>query len=99
MLCCLHLHSHGCCERRVLPKHLAALTLEQRFFTDWYPLRLFRLGYAVFFDIGRVWGTDPRGTEPRSSSRQVVHVDLATPLRDGPELDSWQLTVETKRSF
>lgn len=96
-------------------EHFAALTLEQRFFTDWYPLRLLRVGYAVFFDIGRVWGRDPRGTapigtlsnvgaglrltSPRSSSRQVVHIDVATPLRDGPDLDSWQLTVETKRSF
>ena len=91
------------------------LTLEQRFFTGWYPLRLFRVGYAVFFDIGRVWGQDPRAaapvgtladvgaglrlTSPRSSSRQVVHIDLAAPLHHRDQVDSWQLTVETKRSF
>lgn len=96
-------------------EHSAVLTLEQRFFTEWYPLRLFRFGYAVFFDVGRVWGNDPRATEPvgtlanigagfrltspRSSSRQVVHIDLATPLRHRDAVDSWQLTVETKRSF
>src|SRR5690606_16183890 len=73
--------------------HRAVLTLEQRFFTEWYPFRLFRVGYAVFFDVGRVWGRDPRAAEPagtladigaglrltspRSSSRQVVHIDLA----------------------
>jgi hypothetical protein len=96
-------------------EHSAVLTLEQRFFTAWYPLRLFRVGYAVFFDIGRVWGEDPRAqlpvgtlsnvgagfrlTSPRSSSRQVVHIDLATPLNEKDMVDSWQLTVETKRSF
>lgn len=95
--------------------HRAVLTLEQRFFTGWYPLRLFRVGYAVFFDIGRVWGRDPRAAEPvgtladvgaglrltspRSSSRQVVHIDLAAPLHHRDQVDSWQLTVETKRSF
>lgn len=96
-------------------KHKAVLTLEQRFFTDWYPFRLFRVGYAVFLDIGRAWGQAPRTTEPlglladvgaglrltspRSSSRQVVHIDLATPLTETGSIDSWQLTVETKRSF
>ena len=33
----------------------ALLTLEQRYFTDWYPFRLFRVGGAVFFDMGRTW--------------------------------------------
>ncbi|MGB7215585.1 MAG: hypothetical protein WBE98_11150 [Gammaproteobacteria bacterium] len=96
-------------------KHRAVLTLEQRFFTDWYPWRLFRVGYAVFLDVGRVWGEDRRATpplgtlanigaglrltSPRSSSRQVVHIDLATPLTSEDDIDSWQLTVETKRSF
>src|SRR5690606_29654219 len=45
-------------------KHRAVLTLEQRFFTDWYPWRLFRVGYAVFLDVGRIWGEDPRATPP-----------------------------------
>jgi len=33
----------------------ALWTVEQRFFTDWYPFRLFRVGAAVFFDTGRTW--------------------------------------------
>jgi hypothetical protein len=32
------------------------LTLEQRVYSDYFPLRLFRLGGAVFFDVGRAWG-------------------------------------------
>ena len=39
------------------------LNVEQRFFTDWYPWRLFRVGYAVFADAGRVGGRDPRTTQ------------------------------------
>lgn len=75
----------------------AVLSLEQRFFTDWYPFRLLRIGYALFLDAGRVWGRDPRGTpsqgtlsdfgvglrvtSPRSSSASVMHIDLAFPLK------------------
>lgn len=96
-------------------KHRAVLTLEQRFYTDFYPLRLFRVGYAVFFDAGRVWGEDLRGTpsqgmlydvgvglrlsSPRSSGRQIVHVDLAFPLGGDETIDDVQLVVGTKRSF
>ena len=32
------------------------LTLEQRVYTDWYPFRLFRVGGALFYDVGRAWG-------------------------------------------
>ena len=96
-------------------EHSAVLTLEQRFFTDWYPFRLFRVGYAVFFDAGRIWGEDPRATSglgmlydvgvglrltsPRSSSRQVVHIDLASPIGGDESIDDVQLTIGTKRSF
>ncbi|HUQ54012.1 MAG TPA: POTRA domain-containing protein, partial [Gammaproteobacteria bacterium] len=72
------------------------LSVEQRFFTDFYPWRLFRVGWAVFADAGRVGGRDPRATpsqgtlydvgaglrlaSPRASGRNVVHIDLAFPL-------------------
>ena len=93
----------------------AVLTLEQRFFTDWYPFRLVRLGYAVFFDAGRVWGKDPRNTpnvgtlydvgmglrltSPRSTRGSVVHIDLAFPLNGDASIDNVQLLVEKKASF
>jgi hypothetical protein len=93
----------------------AVLTVEQRFFTDWYPFRIVRIGYAVFADIGRVWGTDARGTpnlgtlydvgmglrftSPRASGSSVVHVDLAFPINAPADVDSMQLTIEKKRSF
>lgn len=37
----------------------ALFTLEERFYTNWQPLKLFNVGAAVFFDAGRTWGTDP----------------------------------------
>ncbi len=93
----------------------ASVSVEERFFTDWYPWRLFRLGYAVFADAGRVTGMDPRGTpslgtlydvgvglrlsSPRSSGRSIVHVDLAFPLNGDPSIDHVQLVVQTKGTF
>ncbi|MEO8009959.1 MAG: hypothetical protein ABI728_15755, partial [Betaproteobacteria bacterium] len=37
-------------------EQLALFTVEERVYTDWYPFRLFRVGGAVFYDIGRAWG-------------------------------------------
>jgi outer membrane protein assembly factor BamA len=91
------------------------LNVEQRFFTDFYPWRLFRVGYAVFADAGRIGGRDPRATpslgtlydvgvglrltSPRASGRNVVHIDLAFPLNGDPTIDKVQFVVETKGSF
>jgi outer membrane protein assembly factor BamA len=93
----------------------ALLTLEQRFYTDWYPFRLFHVGAAAFFDMGRTWGTDVTGAgslgllkdvgvglrlgSSRSSFGNVLHVDLAFPLDGTDDIDHVQLLVQTKRSF
>lgn len=93
----------------------AILSLEQRFYTDWYPFRLIRVGYAFFFDAGRVWGDDPRNTpnlgtlydvgvglrltSPRSSGRAVVHLDLAFPINAPADIDDVQIVIEKKASF
>jgi hypothetical protein len=93
----------------------ARFTLEQRYFTDWYPLRLFRVGAAVFLDAGRTWGDDPLNTpdygmlkdigiglrlgNSRSGLGSVIHVDLAFPL-DGPDdIDNVQFLIETRKEF
>jgi hypothetical protein len=36
----------------------ALITLEERFYTNWQPLKLVNVGAAVFFDAGRSWGRD-----------------------------------------
>jgi hemolysin activation/secretion protein len=93
----------------------ALLTLEQRYYTDWYPFRLFHVGGAAFFDMGRTWGSDVTGLESagllkdvgiglrfgssRSSFGNVIHVDLAFPLDGNGDIDDVQLLVETKGRF
>ncbi len=91
------------------------LTIEQRYFTDWYPFRLFRVGGAIFVDAGRVWGDNPLGSEPydwladvglgfrfaptRSSARKMIHLDIAFPLGGDPSIDDVQVLLESKRGF
>jgi hemolysin activation/secretion protein len=89
-------------------------TVEQRYFTDWYPFRLARVGAAVFADAGRVWGPNPLGPDNRGwltdvgvglrfaltrVSDRVVHVDLAFPLNGDPSIDSMQILLESRSSF
>jgi outer membrane protein assembly factor BamA len=93
----------------------ALLTLEERYYTDWYPFRLFHVAGAAFFDMGRTWGTDVTGAtsdgllkdvgiglrlgSSRSAFGNVIHVDLAFPLDGGDNVDSVQFVVETKARF
>ena len=57
----------------------AILTVEERFYTDFYPWRLFRVGYAAFMDVGRVDGQDPRAS-PSLGTLYDVGVRLASEL-------------------
>jgi len=93
----------------------ALLTLEQRFFTDWYPFRLFHVGGAVFFDAGRAWGSSPvsdydndllkdigfglRIGNSRSGLGRMTHIDLAFPLDGDHSIKSVQLLIATRKSF
>ncbi len=71
-------------------------TLEQRYYTDWYPFRLWRVGGAIFFDAGRTWG-QPELAQPslgtlkdagfglrignaRTALGNVIHIDVAFPF-------------------
>jgi len=88
---------------------------EQRWYTNWYPFRLFNVGGAAFVDMGRAFG---RGTATsanqellkdigvglrlganRSALGNVVHVDASYAL-DGPaSVRHLQFSVETQHSF
>jgi hypothetical protein len=90
-------------------------SVEQRYFTDWYPFRLFRVGAAVFFDAGRTWGTAPLGQpglgllkdagfglrfgNARSGLGNVVHVDLAFPFEATGRISHVQFLVQTEAHF
>jgi len=93
----------------------ALFTLEQRVFTDWYPFRLVRVGAAAFTDVGRTWGTGVVGNSDagvlsdvgiglrlgntRSGLGNVLHIDLALPLKNVPGNHKVQLLVQTMQSF
>jgi hypothetical protein len=93
----------------------ALWTVEQRYFTDWYPFRLFRVGGAVFFDTGRTWGTAPlavpnyswlkdagfglRLGSARTGLGNVVHVDLAFPFNGDTSISRVQFLIQTEHSF
>ncbi|GAC1453096.1 MAG: hypothetical protein PVSMB6_06740 [Steroidobacteraceae bacterium] len=93
----------------------ALFTIEQRYFTDWYPFRLFRVGAAIFFDAGRTWGNAPlaarglgvlkdagfglRFGNSRSGLGNVVHVDVAFPFNGDARISKVQFLVQTQKSF
>jgi hypothetical protein len=90
-------------------------SLEERWFTDWYPFKLVRIGGAVFADVGRTWGDNPVGGPPlgwlrdvgfglrlaptRGGDQKVIHVDIAFPLDGDPSIDNVQILLESKASF
>jgi outer membrane protein assembly factor BamA len=93
----------------------ALLSIEERFYTGWYPFRLFHVGGALFADIGRSFGRDAIGSprlgtlrdvgfglrfsNSRSALANVLHVDVAFPLDGDASIDSMQFLIGTKRSF
>lgn len=93
----------------------ARLSVEQRYFTDWYPWRLFRVGGAVFADVGRTWGDDGLGnpnpglmadvgvglrlSNTRSAFARVIHIDLAIPVDRDPSLKTVEFLIEARREF
>jgi hypothetical protein len=93
----------------------ALVTLEERFYTDLYVWRLFRIGGAAFFDAGRAWGGDNTNTanpgwlsnagvglrivSARAAFSNVLHVDVAFPLNATADIKKVQFLVKSKTSF
>ena len=96
-------------------RHRMLFTAEERYYTDWYPFRLFRVGLATYFDVGRAWGsgisnpTDRwlsdfgvglRFLNARTSFGNILHVDFAFPLHNtDPGIRSRQFLVQTGKTF
>ena len=93
----------------------ALISVEERYFSDWYPFRLFRVGAAVFFDAGRTWGQPQLATpglgllkdagfglrfgNARTGLGNVIHVDLAFPFDGDPSIKRVQFLVQTEQEF
>lgn len=96
-------------------RHRQLFTVEERYYTDWYPLRLFRVGFAVYYDVGRAWdsqlgnpnngwlndvGFGLRVLTARSSFGNILHIDLAFPVhRTDPSVKARQFLVMTAKTF
>ena len=93
--------------RRVL------LSAEQRFYLNWYPWNLVRIGAAAFVDAGRAWNSDDadepewlanggvglRILSTRHANALVVHIDVAVPFDQRDDIDSVQLVLGSKAVF
>ncbi|MEI7446349.1 MAG: hypothetical protein WCK28_15775, partial [Burkholderiales bacterium] len=93
----------------------ALFTVEQRYYTDWYPFRLFRVGAAAFADLGRAWGGPNAGPTSdrwlgdvgfgvrvfsvRSAFSNALHADIAFPVGADPGVKSVQFLLRTRVSF
>jgi hypothetical protein len=92
----------------------ALLTIEGRYYTDFYPWRLFRVGAAAFYDRGRAWGGVNQNTVnggwlsdvgvglrlslDRTFPR-VLHLDVAVPLDRVEGIKRVQYLVRTEVAF
>ena len=93
----------------------ALLTLEERLYSNLFVWNLFRVGSAVFVDVGRAWGgphvnaANPgwladagiglRISSVRVSTKDVLHIDLEFPLNATSDIEKVQLLVKGKTSF
>jgi hypothetical protein len=93
----------------------ALLTVEERFYSGWYPFRLVRVGGALFTDVGRTWGSGVIGTpslgllkdvgvglrlgNTRSGLGNVLHVDVSWALDAPAGVRRYQVTVQTQASY
>jgi outer membrane protein assembly factor BamA len=91
------------------------LTVEERFYSDAFIWRLFRVGGAVFYDGGRAWGGPNQSKtnagwlsdvgfglrffSVRSAKSVVLHLDFAFPLQRDPAIKPFQVLFQTKTSF
>jgi hypothetical protein len=93
----------------------ALFTLEERVYTDWYLWQIFRVGGAVFVDVGRAWGGEALNTatpgwlanaglgmrfvNTRAAFANVLHLDVAVPWRAAPTVKRVQWSLNTRVSF
>ncbi len=91
------------------------VSVEERFYSNWHPFRLVRVGAAAFLDIGRAWyddrdngdnggvlsnvGIGLRLNSSRAQKSRVIHIDLAFPLAAGDDVDKVQLLFRMRDRF
>lgn len=87
-------------------------TIEKRFISDLHLFNVLRMGTAMYLDVGRAWGGGYRsaphlanlGVGVRFSSSKakvgnVLHLDLAVPLVERGQADSFQWVIRATKSL
>ena len=88
------------------------VSIEERYFFDWYPFHLVKTGVSVFADAGSAWDSrrESRDTlgdvgfgfliaSTRQSNNNILRIDFAFPLDDRDTVDSFQLLVGSQAEF
>ncbi|AUJ71247.1 Outer membrane protein assembly factor BamA [Pseudoalteromonas sp. NC201] len=91
------------------------LNIEKRYYWEYDLLRLFKIGGAAFFDVGRAYhshlpieadesvlknvGIGLRLAPSRANSDIMVHIDLAAPINGPDNVDSVQWLLTVKNRF
>lgn len=88
------------------------VSLEERYFFDWYPLHLVKTGISVFADVGSAWDSKTQSSHSlgdigfgfmvastRQSSSKILRLDFAFPLDDNDSVDSFQVLVGSQIDF
>jgi len=83
-------------------------------FTNLHLLQLLRVGFAAYYDVGKVYGNSQPGADgiyqniglglrlapSRSEAGQIIHIDVAYPLESAvPGGRDIQLIAQVKKSF
>lgn len=88
-----------------------ALSVEKRNYFKWYPLQMFKLGTALFAETGSAWNSDAspefigdvgiglRLVSTRQSNSKVLHADIAFPMSERDQVDSYQIFIEAQAQF
>ncbi|MBC7984952.1 MAG: BamA/TamA family outer membrane protein [Candidatus Obscuribacterales bacterium] len=77
----------------------ALFTLEHRVFTEYYLFRLFHLGGAVFFDVGRTWGRASVTHPSIVNTNQGLLKDVGVGLRFGSSRSAFGNMIHVDLAF
>jgi outer membrane protein assembly factor BamA len=91
------------------------MTIEERYYSDVQPFRIFQLGAALFFDVAQITGGNPleqdfngtysdvgiglRIANNRSSLGDIIHIDLAVPVGGQSPDKGFQINIQLKSTF
>jgi hemolysin activation/secretion protein len=77
----------------------ALLTLEHRLYSNWYLFRIFHVGGAVFFDMGRTWGQNEIPGSELGDTNLGMLKDIGLGLRFGSSRSAFGSVIHIDLAF